>query len=538
MNKIELPNGSLAQVAEYKEQDIAEYQNPLIEALPPIYSQQEVIDLLSVYPPFNKEERYYEDNKRTHLIQRILRYFQPLPIHLKLYTSVDCLLRAGYVSRNPITKEYANGFVNNWNHIQHGFSEQTAVQTAQTLSIVGISGSGKTRTLNRLLHTYPQVISHTSYQNQHMNLYQISHLSIQTPFDGSVKTIIYDFMYQIDLIMGTNYFKRYSNSRLSTSQLMPICATIARSNHLGLLIIDEIQNLKSVKSKNSSQVLNFFTTLINLLNIPMVMVGTPKAMDIFQSQFRQARRNTNSGNIMWDRLKKDDIWDLFIRGLWQYQWTREEIVFNEELSTALYDASQGIIDIAVKLFMMCQLRSISSGEERITIPLIKKVAEEELKIVSPMLYALRTNNLRKLADYDDLVFPDIEGFLERERIVLDQKQVMDSLKQGASRKAEQNKLVDDAVFRLSILGIAEGIARETIVEVINQGNQPNDLSQLVQTAFCAIKMPKEKELIGNKEDARDLRVIVDNEKAHDLNAYQALKKAGFIKIDYPMGEIS
>lgn len=371
-----------------------------------------------------------------------------------------------------------------------------------------------------------------------MNLYQISHLLIQTPFDGSVKTIIYDFMYQVDLIMGTNYFKRYSNSRLSTSQLMPIIAQIARSTHLGMLIIDEIQNLKSVKSKNSSQVLNFFTTLINLLNIPIVMVGTPRAMDIFQSQFRQARRNTNTGNIMWDRLKRDDIWDLFLRGLWQYQWTREESAFNEEFSTVLYDASQGIIDICVKLFMMCQLRSITSGEETITIPLIKKVAEEELKIVSPMLNALRTNNLMKLADYDDLVFPNIVEFLGRERIVLDQKQVMESLKQGASRKAEQNNMVRDAVFRLSILGIEEGIAKETVAEVISQSNQPNDLSQLVQTAFCAITMPTESGLIGKTEDERDLRVIVDNGKLHDFNAYQALKKAGFIKQDYPIGEIS
>lgn len=196
-------------------------------------------------------------------------------------------MRTGYVSRNPLSNEYAESFVKNWNHIHKGFFDQSAIQTAQTLSIVGISGSGKTRTLNLLLNTYPQAISHTSYKNQHMNLYQISHLLIQTPFDGSVKTIIYDFMYQVDLIMGTNYFKRYSNSRLSTSQLMPIIAQIARSTHLGMPIIDEIQNLKSVKSKNSSQVLNFFTILINLLNIPIVMVGTPRAMDIFQSQFRQ-----------------------------------------------------------------------------------------------------------------------------------------------------------------------------------------------------------------------------------------------------------
>ncbi|MEU1980225.1 ATP-binding protein, partial [Nocardia sp. NPDC019309] len=106
MKIIELANGTQVQVAEYKEQEILEYQNPLIEALPPIYSQQEVIDLLSIYPPYHREERYLNDYKRIHLLQRILRYYQPLPIHLQIQSSVDCLLRAGYVSRNPLNKNY------------------------------------------------------------------------------------------------------------------------------------------------------------------------------------------------------------------------------------------------------------------------------------------------------------------------------------------------------------------------------------------------------------------------------------------------
>jgi hypothetical protein len=540
MKMIELANGTKAHIAEYKAQeDILEYQNnPLIEALPPIYSQQEVIDRLSIYPPYRKEERFLEDHKRVHFIQRILHYFQPFPIHLELQSSMDRLLRAGYVSRNPLSKVYAKGYVDNWNNIQNRTFDKSVIQTGQTLSIVGVSGVGKTRTIQRTLEMIPQVISHTNYKNLPLNMCEITNITIQTPFDGSIKTIIFDFMYQIDLLMGTNYFNRYANSRLSTSQLMPIMAQIARSLNLGILIIDEIQNLKSVKSKNSTQVLNFFTTLINMINIPIIMIGTPKAMDVFQTQFRQARRNTNAGNIMWDRLEKDEVWELFVQGMWKYQWTKEEVPFNEEFSSLLYYYSQGICDICVKSFMMVQLRAISGGDEKITIPLIKKTCEEELKMVQPMLHALRTNSHRKLIDYDDLIFPDIENFLEREQIVINQKQAMESLKQGVNRKTEEAKLIEDAVFRLSILGIADRVARETVTDIIAQNSDIRDLSQIVQKAFQILTSSKASEAKEFDRDERDLRLIIEAGKETGLTAYQALKKEDIIVQDYPVGDAS
>src|SRR5690606_5891245 len=103
MNLIKLNNGTIAEVAEYKvENDLIEFQNnPLIEALPKIYSHQEVIDKLTLYPYFNKQERLLEDYKRVHCIQRLFQYFQPFPLHLEMYSSIDRVLRTGYLSRNP-----------------------------------------------------------------------------------------------------------------------------------------------------------------------------------------------------------------------------------------------------------------------------------------------------------------------------------------------------------------------------------------------------------------------------------------------------
>jgi ABC-type dipeptide/oligopeptide/nickel transport system ATPase component len=534
MGMIELSNGTKAQVAEYREQEILEYQgNPLIEALPPIYSQEEVIDRLCMYPPYNKEERCLNNHQRVHLISRLLHYFQAIPIHLRIESSISRLIRTGYTYRNPVSPTYAQSFVDNWNNIQNKTFDNSIIQTGQTLSIIGVSGVGKTRTLQRILQTIPQVISHVSYNGKPLNQYQVTYLKIETPFDGSVKTIIYDFLYQVDVLLGSNYFNRYVYGRLSTSQLMPIMAQIAKSINLGMLILDELQHLKGMKSSSSTQILNFFTALINTINVPLLMVGTPKAMDVLQSQFRQARRSTNMGNILWDRFMEDDIWNLFVEGMWKYQWTKEDVPLTEELSSALYNESQGIADIAVKLFMMAQLRAISSGKEKITVSLIKRVAQEELKMVQPMLQSLRNKDFSKLAKYDDLMLPKIEEFLEQGRINVNQKQVMASLKDGVKRKNEQTKLIDDAIYRLSLLGFDAEIARKAVQKVTSENSQLRELPEIVRESFILLNNADKSK---NEENENDLRTIVDHGKEQQLSAYQALQNAGVIKQDYLVGE--
>ena len=47
--------------------------------------------------------------------------------------------------------------------------------------------------------------------------------------------------------------------------------------------------------------------------------------------------------------------------LWDYQWTKKEVPLTPEISDIMYEESQGIIDIAVKLYAMAQIRAIYSG---------------------------------------------------------------------------------------------------------------------------------------------------------------------------------
>lgn len=64
--------------------------------------------------------------------------------------------------------------------------------------------------------------------------------------DASVKGLCSEFFMELDRITGDNTFAKFaSGGRATTDQMIPQMAMIAQRHGLGLLVIDEIQNLKA-----------------------------------------------------------------------------------------------------------------------------------------------------------------------------------------------------------------------------------------------------------------------------------------------------
>ncbi len=100
-------------------------------------------------------------------------------------------------------------------------------------------------------------------------------------------------------MIGTDYFKKYGRSPNSVSSMVTRMGQIARLHCLGVLIIDEIQHLLSTKGDASEKMMNFFVTLINEIGIPVMMIGTMRARALLQKDFRQARRGSGQGDMVW-----------------------------------------------------------------------------------------------------------------------------------------------------------------------------------------------------------------------------------------------
>ena len=181
-------------------------------------------------------------------------------------------------------------------------------------------------------------------------------------------------------------------------------AHIATLHGLGVLVIDEIQNLSFLKSGGAEKMLNYFTQLINTIGVPVVLIGTFKAMKLLSGSFSQARRSAGQGDLIMDRLSEGEEWNFFLESLWKYQWTASATPLKPQLNKKMYELSQGIIDIAVKLYMLAQWQAIEDGNdnERITAALLEAVSEQHMQLVKPMLKVLRRNDPEALALIDDL----------------------------------------------------------------------------------------------------------------------------------------
>ena len=109
----------------------------------------------------------------------------------------------------------------------------------------------------------------------------------------------------LDKVLHSQYYRRHCRGRTSVDDLLILMAEKANEHCLGILVIDEIQHLNRAKSGGAATMLNFFVTLVNTIGVPVVFVGTPKATEILQQDFRQARRSCGMGDHVWDRLKRN-----------------------------------------------------------------------------------------------------------------------------------------------------------------------------------------------------------------------------------------
>ncbi len=543
LKQLQIPNGGYAVLAEYMEQMLEEYSsNPLIEALPPIFSYEQTEELLHEYPAFSEKERELDERYRYHCVQRLFRYFQPLSVHFDIEQRISRVIRQGYISRNPLHPDNAADMQQIYRMIREGnyeFNRELLSRTSATgFTIIGTSGVGKSISVEKILSLYPQIIVHSEYKGKPFCHYQLTWLKLDCPFDGSVKGLCNNFFLAFDRLLGDNTYNKYADGRnISVNTMMPIMAQLARNHSLGMLIIDEIQHLSLAKSGGSEKMLNFFVNLVNTIGVPVILIGTTKAMSILQSEFRQARRGSGQGDLIWERMKNDMYWELLLEGMWKYQWTRHKVELTKELIDALYFESQGIVDIAVKIFILAQMRAIASGKEVISDKLIGAVARENLKLVKPMLDALKSGDLDRIELYKDIMPVDINRYIEEYSVRLNKRL---SLKEEKKAVCNLN-LSEQVALKLLEFGIDEPIARKSIDLALEQNKNLNDITAIAKEAikyalgsFTLETVKKTTRSTKKKAipmDSEDLRYIVEEGKRDNLSAYEAMRKEGIIK-DY------
>lgn len=391
--------------ATYTPSPVSEYGgNPLIEALPPILSEQDAACLIGHFPEGSEQERSLPKEVRLHCIDRLRTVVQPLEIHLELESAVSSLIRSGYVSRNPMSAA-------TWRHLHTLSTDRRAManfqSSATTFSLVGLSGIGKTTALNSILRLYPQTILHKRYKDREFIHTQIVWLKIECPFDGSLSGLCHAFFRAVDQALGQQkYAKRYK-SKGGILEMIQRMEQIASTYFIGAIFIDELQHLNAAKTGGKDNMLNFFVNLINTIGIPVVFIGTNSMVELFADVLRNARRACGLGTYDFKQPEESgDAWTLLVDTIWEYQWVSNPAVLTDDIRATLYDITQGVTDFLAKLMILGQRYAIQSNEETLTEAVFKHVAETKMKLLKPALAVLRSRDPKKMRKFEDLMPTD------------------------------------------------------------------------------------------------------------------------------------
>lgn len=262
--------------------------NPWIEALPDSLTDQELFRALQGKIPYDENERTLDHYQREACIQSLTHVFVPLGATGEIARKIDAAIREGYVSRNPLVsgwnremgrlQECVRDHDADFSHLSGGNAN------ACGFCLVGDSGMGKTSAVNHTLALYPQVLFHSSYNGTAFPCAQIVWMRLECPQDASVKGLCSEFFMEFDRITGENTFQKFAASgRATTDQMIPQMAMLAQRHGLGLLVIDEIQNLSAAKSGGAQRMLNFIVQLVNKIGLPVLLVGTPPAIGLLSA---------------------------------------------------------------------------------------------------------------------------------------------------------------------------------------------------------------------------------------------------------------
>jgi hypothetical protein len=347
---------------------------------------------------------------------------------------------------------------------------------------------------------------------------QVIWLKLDCPPDGSLKQFLLSVLEKLDIIIGTNYRREIGNGA-TIDRLILAVAKILASHHLGVLVIDEIQNLLDANGVGQAKMINTLVSYINEVKIPAVVIGTPRALQMLELTFRVARRLGDHGSFVWDKLPYGDEYLWFLECLSKYQWTKHPVSLLD-LNKIFYQHTQGIHVLMVRLSQLSQLRAIRNGSERLTEELINQVANDKFKLMAPMLEALRKGNKKAIIRYEDLLHKELKEINDS----VGREAKLSLLKERAQQRHQGSFERIRAVSALIHMGFEEGSIQKVVTDLFDA--DPNlSCDKAVRVILESLHMHTG---ITDRPTGKSLKEIVRDGSASGISPVDALASTDLV----------
>lgn len=344
--------------------------NPFIASLEEYLSTDNLAERLAFSPLDGVDITNIGGQARLDLLDRLQEeYFEPMLTSLEITTRLYRVIRKGYLNRDPtkpssrkMTMELA------------GYSGQELstlpwfASYAKGMTIIGVTGLGKSYEVKRALQLLPQCVDHGRSQAAGWTgLKQVTWLYVAMSHDGSLGGLLLQILYALDDVIGTQYSQDKAFTKASNEKLAVRLGIIFRNHGLGALIIDEIQSRNFEGHGRGGFAATFFLRLLNF-GIPVVLMGNPLGIRALYSYSQDVRRIGSGGTIHLHPLQEEDFdWkDCLAPALWGQNLMPDPSPIDDPDGKLLFMYSGGIRDYACRIVIASQRLALDLGARHVT----------------------------------------------------------------------------------------------------------------------------------------------------------------------------
>jgi len=368
---------------------VAYRSNPLIGALGPIRDKEAIQRLLTVKPPYDPSERTLPAHLRPHAAFVLREFFLPGIAHMAVVREVDLLIRQSYKYRNPFEPRYRRQVCENRKDWKAGreIAPRFTFMPALGASAFGPPGTGKTLSAGFAVRPFRPVIAHAyALGGERVAFTQMPVLWVNLFQDGSLKSFGREIFDQAEQTASVPLVRDWGVDRATGNRIQTLYFQLCQEFNVGLFVVDEFQFIQAAHD-GSRQALNYFVRLMNCMGVAVLVIGTDTTAGLLKSNLAASRRFLSSIPA-FTPFVKGPVWDAFFRQMVRYRWVTKTAP-EAELSPVVLELCGGIPDLAVKLFLLSQMRLFGRKEEFLSASVLKETAKLLFYTVQDRLTELR-----------------------------------------------------------------------------------------------------------------------------------------------------
>lgn len=388
--------------------------NPLISALPAQLSREELYDFLVKEYSLPPDYKTYTPQERQELSVRIKQIYVPMEYAADIYASLFYGFLTAYSGRTALS------ITKRMNDIGKVIEKKTCAALpdspfiAESFAILGEPGAGKSTTVRNILKIFPMAIRHTEFNGVEFKMIQIPYILIECPVNHSEKSVCFQILERIDFILGTNYMSEAMHNKLSVDLLIIKIAQLCMKYSIGAILIDEIQNVMRVNTKNPSSgntLIKFLVGLANKTGVCLVCIGTSAVSDFFNSEAHLARR-TRGPRI--PLLSKGPTYKVVLKQMWGNIAVLNPAPLSQAIEDEVYSHTGGCIGKMASLLHYAAFEAIFFSKETVDVDLLRLTARKhdisarrptlepsDIRMFKPMTYKPQISQPQSFSDLEN-----------------------------------------------------------------------------------------------------------------------------------------